>query len=141
MGPDATPPESKAMAVYISGTKKDSTIAIIYPGTRNHKIDIPVSTRKAEIPIATAIAADRLSFIARPGIAPALTVSICFSSTATAGSADMINHPSHRFRHQKELSKKMFLLYIRISEFFQYCQYILSCSLKSSLSSKMCFLW
>ena len=28
-GPDATPPESKAMAVYISGTKKDSTIAII----------------------------------------------------------------------------------------------------------------
>ena len=94
MGPDATPPESKAMAVYISGTKKDSTIAIIYPGTRNHKIDNPVKTRNAEIPIATAIAADRLSFIARPGIAPALTVSIYFSSMATAGSADIINQPS-----------------------------------------------
>ena len=56
-------------------------------------IDIPARTRSADIPIAAAIAAERLNFIAFPGIAPALTVSICFSSTATAGSADMMNHP------------------------------------------------
>ena len=46
-----------------------------------------------ESPIASAIAIDRLRLITRPGIAPALTVSICFSRTATAGSADMINQP------------------------------------------------
>ena len=45
-------------------------------------------------PIASAIATDRLSLIVLPGIAPALTSSICFSSTATAGSAEMMNQPS-----------------------------------------------
>ena len=32
MGPEATPPESKAMAVKILGTKKDMTMAARYPG-------------------------------------------------------------------------------------------------------------
>ena len=47
-----------------------------------------------ESPIATQTAAERLNFMALPGIAPALTSSICFSSTATAGSADIINQPN-----------------------------------------------
>ena len=45
MGPLATPPESKAIAVNIFGTKKDSPIATPYPGIKKHRIGIPVSTR------------------------------------------------------------------------------------------------
>ena len=44
--------------------------------------------------VAAAIATERLYFITFPGIAPALTSSICFSSTATAGSAEIMNQPS-----------------------------------------------
>ncbi len=32
IGPDATPPESKAIAVNIFGTKNESIIAMAYPG-------------------------------------------------------------------------------------------------------------
>lgn len=66
---------------------------MIYPGIRNHRREMPVTTRSMENPIARAIAIERLSLMDLPGIAPALTSSICFSSTATAGSAEMINHP------------------------------------------------
>ena len=45
------------------------------------------------MPMATAIAMERLFLITLPLIAPALTSSTCFSSTATAGSAEMINQP------------------------------------------------
>ena len=65
-----------------------------YPGTRNHKIEIPVTTRSIARAMARAIATDKLTLMAPPGIAPALTSSICFSSTATAGSAEMMNQPS-----------------------------------------------
>ena len=34
IGPDATPPESKAIAVYILGTKNDNPSEIKYPGIR-----------------------------------------------------------------------------------------------------------
>ena len=43
---------------------------------RNHRIGMPVSTLSMEIPMAMAIAIDKLSLIAFPGIAPALTSSI-----------------------------------------------------------------
>ena len=79
--------------MYISGTKKVKINAVVYPGIKNQKREIPVRTRIMESPIASAIAMERLRLITRPGIAPALTVSICFSRTATAGSADMINQP------------------------------------------------
>ncbi len=68
-------------------------MAIRYPGTRNHMTDIPVITLIIDMPIAAAIATERLYFITFPGIAPALTSSICFSSTATAGSAEIMNQP------------------------------------------------
>ena len=50
-------------------------------------MEIPVTTRSIASPMAMAMAMERLRLIAFPGIAPALTSSICFSSTATAGSA------------------------------------------------------
>ena len=55
---------------------------------------MPVTTRSMAMPMASAMATERLSFIALPGIAPALTCSICFSRTPTAGSAEMMNQPS-----------------------------------------------
>ena len=93
IGPEATPPESKAIAVYISGTKKERISAIAYPGIANHSIDIPVMTRSIEMPIASAIAMERLRRIVLPGIVPALTSSTCFSRTMTAGSAEIMNQP------------------------------------------------
>ena len=60
----------------------------------NHKSEMPVTTRSMENAMASAIATERLALIVLPGIAPALTSSICFSSTPTAGSAEMMNQPS-----------------------------------------------
>ena len=44
-----------------------------------------------DMPIAAAIATERLYFMTFPGMAPALTSSICFSSTVTAGSAEIFH--------------------------------------------------
>ena len=41
IGPDATPPESKAMAVNILGEMKVSPNAMTYPGTKKYITDIP----------------------------------------------------------------------------------------------------
>ena len=57
-------------------------------------MEIPVSTRSMERPIARAIAMERLVLMALPGMVPALTSSICASNTATAGSAEIMNQPS-----------------------------------------------
>ena len=81
MGPEATPPESNAMAVNIFGTKKDKQIAITYPGTINHRIDIPVSTRIMAIPTDAATPSDRLRPMAFPGIAPEVISSTWSIST------------------------------------------------------------
>ena len=59
MGPEATPPESNAMAVKIFGTKKDRQRAMVYPGMRNHKMEMPVSTRSMAIPTDAATPRDR----------------------------------------------------------------------------------
>ncbi|CDC75519.1 unknown [Candidatus Colimorpha enterica] len=56
--------------------------------------DIPVTARVIAIAIASAIATERLRLIAFPGMRPALTDSICASSTPTAGSAEIMNQPS-----------------------------------------------
>ena len=70
-------------------------------------MDIPVTTRSMARAIARAMATDRLTLMALPGMAPALTSSICFSSTVTAGSAEMMNQPSSAARgissHSREL--------------------------------------
>ena len=57
IAPEATPPESKAMAVNIGGTMKLSISAIVYPGTMSHirgspvKIRIIASPTEMETPI------------------------------------------------------------------------------------------
>ena len=87
IGPDATPPESNAIAVNIFGTKKDSASAIRYPGRMNQKMEIPVSTRIMASPMDTDTPRDRLSPMASPEIAPDVISSTCSFNTYTAGSA------------------------------------------------------
>ena len=87
IGPDATPPESNAIAVKIFGTKNVSSSAIAYPGIMNHIIGIPVSTRSIAIPMDTDTPMDKLVPIALALIAPEVISSTCFVSTNTAGSA------------------------------------------------------
>ncbi len=77
MGPEATPPESKAMAVKILGTKKDSAMAMAYPGMRNQRMDTPVSTRTMARPMDAATPMDRLAPMAEEGMAPSVISSTC----------------------------------------------------------------
>ena len=81
IGPDATPPESKAIAVKVCGTKNERISAVAYPGIRNHITEIPVNTRTMESPIAAETATDKLSPIAFADIAPALNSSTCLFKT------------------------------------------------------------
>ena len=64
IGPDATPPESNAIAVNIFGTENVNPRATAYPGSRNHKIEMPVSTRTIASPRESATPMDRLIPIA-----------------------------------------------------------------------------
>ena len=93
IGPDATPPESKAIAVKIEGTKNDITRAIKYPGTTSHKMLIPVRTLIMDSAIAKDIATCRLLSISLLVTAPALISSTCLVRVCTAGSADTTNQP------------------------------------------------
>ena len=52
IGPLATPPESKAIAVKSFGAKKVSNKHDPYIGSKNHHILMPVKTRRREIPTA-----------------------------------------------------------------------------------------
>src|SRR5699024_7374807 len=70
IGPEATPPESNAIAVKIFGTKKERIRAAAYTDIRNQKIDIPVSTRILASPRVTATPMERLRLIARDEIVP-----------------------------------------------------------------------
>ena len=87
IGPEATPPESKAIAVKILGTKNVKIKAIKYPGTKNHIMDIPVSTLNMASPTEAATPIDKLVPIALAEIAPEVISSTCLVSTNTAGSA------------------------------------------------------
>ena len=87
IGPDATPPESNAIAVNIFGTKNVNPRATAYPGSRNHKIEIPVSTRTIASPRENATPMDRLIPIAFAEMAPEVSSSTCSVNTYTAGSA------------------------------------------------------
>ena len=87
IGPDATPPESNAIAVNIFGTKNESTSAAAYPGMINQKMDIPVSTRIIASPRDTATPMERLMLMAPAVIVPEVMSSTCFVRTNTAGSA------------------------------------------------------
>ena len=81
IGPDATPPESNAIAVNIFGTKKDRQIAMMYPGTINQRIETPVSTRIMAIPTDAATPRDILRPMAFPGMAPEVISSTWSIST------------------------------------------------------------
>ena len=48
MAPEATPPESKAMAVNILGDRKDKSRANAYPGARRTQTGHPVSSRSSD---------------------------------------------------------------------------------------------
>ena len=76
IGPDATPPESNAIAVNIFGTKNDKISATAYPGIKNQKIEIPVNTRIMASPRDTPTPMDKLKLIA-----PAVIVPEVISST------------------------------------------------------------
>ena len=92
-GPEATPPESKAMAVKVRGTKKLRAMATRYPGMRKYRMGQPVMTRSMARPLAADTAMDRLSPMAFAEMAPALSSSTCLLRTCTAGSALMMNQP------------------------------------------------
>ena len=81
IGPEATPPESNAIEVNISGTKNVSTRAIAYPGIKNHIIDIPVRTRIIASPTETATPIESDVPRSFPGIVPEVVSSTCFVST------------------------------------------------------------
>ena len=87
IGPEATPPESNAIAVNNFGTKNVSIKAIKYPGTKNQRILIPVNTRIIASPTDEATPIDKLVPIAFAEIAPEVISSTCFVRTNTAGSA------------------------------------------------------
>ena len=70
IGPDATPPESNAIAVNIFGTKNERISAAAYPGITNQKIEIPVSTRIIASPRETATPMERLRLIDPALMAP-----------------------------------------------------------------------
>ena len=81
IGPLATPPESKAMAVKIGGVKNVSTAAIRYPGTNRYIIGIPTTIRIIASATEMATPMDRLVLKAFAGIAPAVISNTCLFST------------------------------------------------------------
>ena len=93
IGPDATPPESKAMDVNIFGAAKERARASIYPGSRKYITEMPVSTLIMASPKDTATPMERESSIALAGMDPAVSSSTCLLSTCTAGSALTIKYP------------------------------------------------
>ncbi len=93
MGPEATPPESKAMAVKRGGQAKVSTRAMRYPGMRYHQMLIPVSTRIMEMATETETPAERAMSMKRLLMCPPETSSTWLFSTHTAGSASTTMAP------------------------------------------------
>ena len=87
MGPEATPPESKAMEVKMDGTTKERPSAITYPGSRKASSGMPYSTRRMESPRESAIPMERPRIIVCSEIAPPVISSTCLFNTRTAGSA------------------------------------------------------
>ena len=63
------------MPIKISGTKRESTKAMIYPGMTNHWIEIPVSTRSIASPTLAATPICIQRFIILTEMAPLVTVS------------------------------------------------------------------
>ncbi len=93
-GPEATLPESNAMAVNNGETKKVNSKAMAYPGKTIYQIEIPVTTRSIESPTDIATPMDKLRPNTFPEICPSVISSTCCFSTLTAGSAATMKKPS-----------------------------------------------
>ena len=93
-GPDATPPESKAMAVKRRGHAKLSAIAAAYQGARMYQMLKPSRTRHMERP--TDAATPRARAVRSTGLRmfPPDTSSTLSVSTQIAGSAQTTSAPS-----------------------------------------------
>lgn len=81
IGPEATPPESKAIAVKMGGTKNVMIMEKRYAGMRMYQIEIPVMTRTIASPTETATPIQRAKPIDFPLILPSVTSSTCCLST------------------------------------------------------------
>lgn len=88
IGPEATPPESKAIPTNIWGTFLDNNKEIIKPGTITiHRENPSIFILNMASIISKATPIDRALRISFLGIGPPVTSSTCSAKTATAGSA------------------------------------------------------
>ena len=94
MGPEATPPESKAMAVNMRGQKHMSSSAAPYPGMRKNQRLVPESTRYMAMATASETPAERAASMSLRRMAPPETCSTCSVRIQTAGSAHTTTAPS-----------------------------------------------
>ena len=95
-GPEATPPESKAIPVNKSGLKIISISAKEYPGIKIHFISKAQMHLKSDNPIASAVPTDKNSSKNFRLIVPPLTPSTCSLKTHTAGSAQTMIAPRRK---------------------------------------------
>ena len=93
IGPEATPPESKAMPVYSPGTKKLMASDRAYPPMRNQSMGMRRTMRSMLSPTEIATPTDSPHAMAPCRMRPLDTSSTCFFSTATAGSAATVKKP------------------------------------------------
>ena len=93
IGPEATPPESNAIAVKILGTKKVKTKAINKPGTIIYMIEKSKTILVSDRPIAKETPTDKENNITLSDIAPSVICSTCLVKIATAGSTLTIKKP------------------------------------------------
>ena len=93
IGPEATPPESNAIAVKVSGHQIINKSAITYPGTIMYIKLNPKIPRIIVRPIAIAAPIERKININFRFIVPPLNDSTCSVKTQTAGSAQTTTAP------------------------------------------------
>ena len=77
----------------LPSSKNEIPSAIAYPGMRNHRIEIPVSTRTIASPRETATPRESPIPMAFEEIAPSVISSTCLFRTYTAGSAFTMKYP------------------------------------------------
>ncbi len=94
MGPEATPPESNAMAVKMCGVTKARPHAMRYPGTSTYITGMCMLTRSIARPLATATPMERHRPIDWCETAPPVMSSTWRLSTPTAGSAETMKKPT-----------------------------------------------
>lgn len=92
-GPEATPPESNAIAEKSEGLKIIKIIASKYPGIKMSFKSKPITARNNANPIAIAVPIERNKSKTFLLIVPPETCSTCSLKTQTAGSAQTMIEP------------------------------------------------